>query len=77
METSIEGGPQLLSWSIRIKVAIGAAKEVSFLHNAESQVIYCDFKAANILLNTDFNPKLSDFGFDKAGPTGDRTHVSI
>lgn len=24
----------------------------------------------------DFNPKLSDFGLAKAGPTGDRTHVS-
>ncbi|KAF6157450.1 hypothetical protein GIB67_004388, partial [Kingdonia uniflora] len=44
-------GPQHLSWSIRIKVAIGAAKGVSFLHNVESQVIYRDFKAANILLD--------------------------
>ncbi|KAF6143421.1 hypothetical protein GIB67_029590 [Kingdonia uniflora] len=71
------GGPQHLSWSIRIKVAIGAAKGVSFLPNAESQVIYRDFKAANILLNADFNPKISDFGLDKVGPTGDKTHVSI
>ncbi|KAF6159968.1 hypothetical protein GIB67_033052 [Kingdonia uniflora] len=69
-------GPQPLSWSIRIKVAIGAARGVSFLHNAESQVIYRDFKAANILLDADFNPKLSDFGLAKAGPTGDKTHVS-
>ncbi|KAF6146004.1 hypothetical protein GIB67_033363 [Kingdonia uniflora] len=71
------GGPQHLSWSIRIKVSIDAAKGVSFLHNAESQVIYRDFKATNILLDADFNPKVSDFGLDKAGPTGDKTHVSI
>ncbi|KAL2666951.1 hypothetical protein AAZV13_01G040600 [Glycine max] len=56
-------GPQPLSWSVRMKVAIGAARGLSFLHNAKSQVIYRDFKASNILL-------------DAAGPTGDRTHVS-
>ncbi|XP_028762118.1 probable serine/threonine-protein kinase PBL3 [Neltuma alba] len=69
-------GPQPLSWSVRMKVAIGAARGLSFLHNAKSQVIYRDFKASNILLDADFNAKLSDFGLAKAGPTGDKTHVS-
>jgi interleukin-1 receptor-associated kinase 4 len=69
-------GPQPLSWAIRMKVAIGAARGLSFLHDAKSQVIYRDFKASNILLDADFNAKLSDFGLAKAGPTGDRTHVS-
>ncbi|XP_074274560.1 putative serine/threonine-protein kinase PBL3 [Silene latifolia] len=69
-------GPQPISWATRIKVAIGAAKGLSFLHDAESQVIYRDFKASNILLDADFHAKLSDFGLAKAGPTGDRTHVS-
>ncbi|XP_041011943.1 probable serine/threonine-protein kinase PBL3 [Juglans microcarpa x Juglans regia] len=69
-------GPQPLSWAIRMKVAIGAAKGLCFLHEAKSQVIYRDFKASNILLDAEFNAKVSDFGLAKAGPTGDRTHVS-
>ncbi|GAB4839970.1 Probable serine/threonine-protein kinase pbl3 [Ancistrocladus abbreviatus] len=69
-------GPQPLSWATRIKVAIGAARGLSFLHDAKSQVIYRDFKASNVLLDAGFNAKLSDFGLAKAGPTGDRTHVS-
>ncbi|KAI8528498.1 hypothetical protein RHMOL_Rhmol12G0152600 [Rhododendron molle] len=69
-------GAQPLPWATRVKVAIGAGKGLCFLHDAEEQVIYRDFKASNILLDADFNAKLSDFGLAKAGPTGDRTHVS-
>ncbi|KAI3729146.1 hypothetical protein L6452_17796 [Arctium lappa] len=69
-------GPQPLPWATRLKVAIGAAKGLAFLHDAKDQVIYRDFKASNILLDGEFNAKLSDFGLAKAGPTGDRTHVS-
>ncbi|KAE8652573.1 probable serine/threonine-protein kinase PBL3 isoform X1 [Cucumis sativus] len=69
-------GARPLSWAIRIKVAIGAARGLTFLHDSEEPVIYRDFKASNILLDSEFNAKLSDFGLAKAGPTGDRTHVS-
>ncbi|CAN1769931.1 Probable serine/threonine-protein kinase PBL9 [Linum perenne] len=41
-----------LSWSIRMKVALGAARGLAFLHSTEVQVIYRDFKASNILLDT-------------------------
>ncbi|KAH7852406.1 hypothetical protein Vadar_024439 [Vaccinium darrowii] len=67
---------QPLPWETRVKVAIDAARGLSFLHSSESQVIYRDFKASNILLDSEFNAKLSDFGLAKAGPTGDQTHVS-
>ncbi|KAH7519302.1 hypothetical protein FEM48_Zijuj08G0021600 [Ziziphus jujuba var. spinosa] len=65
-----------LPWSTRMKIALGAAKGLSFLHEAEKPVIYRDFKASNILLDSDYTPKLSDFGLAKDGPEGDDTHVS-
>ncbi|KAK9016815.1 hypothetical protein V6N11_079308 [Hibiscus sabdariffa] len=65
-----------LDWNTRIKIAVGAAKGLEYLHErANPQVIYRDFKTSNILLDQDFNPKLSDFGLAKVGPTGDNSHV--
>ncbi|XP_010256402.1 PREDICTED: probable receptor-like protein kinase At5g15080 isoform X2 [Nelumbo nucifera] len=66
-----------LPWSIRMRIALGAAKGLAFLHEeAERPVIYRDFKTSNILLDADYNAKLSDFGLAKDGPEGDKTHVS-
>ncbi|KAK3438704.1 hypothetical protein EUGRSUZ_C03262 [Eucalyptus grandis] len=65
-----------LPWSARMKIAVGAAKGLAFLHEAENPVIYRDFKASNILLDSDYTAKLSDFGLAKDGPEGDDTHVS-
>ncbi|XP_066387904.1 probable serine/threonine-protein kinase PBL15 [Miscanthus floridulus] len=65
-----------LPWGTRLKVAIGAAKGLAFLHAANTPVIYRDFKASNILLDSDFTGKLSDFGLAKMGPEGEDTHVT-
>ncbi|KAK9281272.1 hypothetical protein L1049_004168 [Liquidambar formosana] len=65
-----------LPWLTRIKIAVGAAKGLSFLHEEEKPVIYRDFKASNILLDSDYTAKLSDFGLATDGPQGDDTHVT-
>ncbi|KAF3584107.1 hypothetical protein F2Q69_00026043 [Brassica cretica] len=67
---------QPLSWKLRLKVALGAAKGLAFLHCSETRVIYRDFKTSNILLDSEYNEKLSDFGLAKDGPMGDESHVS-
>ncbi|KAL5207030.1 hypothetical protein ABZP36_031465 [Zizania latifolia] len=43
---------QPLSWSLRLRIAIGAARGLAFLQSSEKHVIYRDFKASNILLDT-------------------------
>ncbi|XP_062095621.1 receptor-like cytoplasmic kinase 176 [Humulus lupulus] len=67
---------QPLSWKLRMKIALGAARGLAFLHGAETKVIYRDFKTSNILLDSNYNAKLSDFGLARDGPTGDKSHVS-
>ncbi|KAK6132933.1 hypothetical protein DH2020_033317 [Rehmannia glutinosa] len=52
-----------LDWNTRMKIAEGAARGLEYLHEtANPPVIYRDFKASNILLDANFNPRLSDFG---------------
>ncbi|XP_042031691.1 serine/threonine-protein kinase RIPK-like [Salvia splendens] len=65
-----------LPWSTRLKIALGAAKGLAFLHQSKNPVIYRDFKASNILLDSDFTAKLADLGLAKDGPQGDETHIS-
>ncbi|KAL2556982.1 Serine/threonine-protein kinase [Forsythia ovata] len=66
-----------LGWFTRMKIALHAAKGVEYLHDkANPPVIYRDLKSSNILLDKDFNAKLSDFGLAKLGPVGDKSYVS-
>ncbi|KAG8390862.1 hypothetical protein BUALT_Bualt01G0127800 [Buddleja alternifolia] len=67
---------QPLSWNVRMKVALGAAKGLAYLHGPEAKVIYRDFKSSNILLDSNYNAKLSDFGLAKDGPMDGKSHVS-
>uniref|UniRef100_A0ACD5ZME4 Uncharacterized protein n=1 Tax=Avena sativa TaxID=4498 RepID=A0ACD5ZME4_AVESA len=66
-----------LSWHRRMKIAHGTAKGLEYLHEkANPPVIYRDLKSPNILLDEEYNPKLSDFGLAKLGPVGGKTHIS-
>nr|XP_043637821.1 receptor like protein kinase S.2-like [Erigeron canadensis] len=67
---------QPLPWNIRLKISIGGARALAFLHTSKKQVIYRDFKASNILLDGSYNAKLSDFGLAKLGPSASQSHVT-
>ncbi|KAL8527362.1 hypothetical protein ACS0TY_005285 [Phlomoides rotata] len=69
-------GVQLVPWATRMRIAVDVARGISFLHSLDPSVIYRDLKASNVLLDSEFNAKLSDFGLAREGPKGDRTHVS-
>ncbi|KAI3517032.1 hypothetical protein L1887_16238 [Cichorium endivia] len=64
-----------LSWETRIKIAMGAAQGLAFLHRTENNVIYRDVKSSNILLDGEFNAKLTDFGLAKLGPVKGEYYV--
>ncbi|CAH8319526.1 unnamed protein product [Eruca vesicaria subsp. sativa] len=55
--------PFCLPWSTRYKIALGIADAISYLHNGTEQcVVHRDIKPSNILLSSNKNPKLCDFG---------------
>ncbi|CAH8315727.1 unnamed protein product [Eruca vesicaria subsp. sativa] len=66
-----------LPWSTRIKIAQDTARGLAYLHQGmEFQIIFRDFKSSNILLDENWNAKLSDFGLARLGPSKGVTHVS-
>ncbi|KAI3822578.1 hypothetical protein L1987_10171 [Smallanthus sonchifolius] len=66
-----------LSWTMRLKVAQDAARGLTYLHEEmDFQIIFRDFKSSNILLDDQWNAKLSDFGLARLGPEEGLTHVS-
>lgn len=65
-----------LTWDIRMKIAIGTAKGLAYLHEGlEPKVVHRDIKASNILLDKMWNPKVSDFGLAKL-LRSDASHVT-
>uniref|UniRef100_A0A1D1Z5B2 Receptor-like serine/threonine-protein kinase ALE2 n=1 Tax=Anthurium amnicola TaxID=1678845 RepID=A0A1D1Z5B2_9ARAE len=65
-----------LGWDARLKIALGAARGLAYLHeDSNPRVIHRDFKASNVVLEDDFTPKVSDFGLAREASEGSQ-HIS-
>ncbi len=64
-ETNIHGKPAL-DWSTRKRIALGSARGLLYMHeHCDPKIIHRDVKAANILLDEDFEAVVGDFGLAK------------
>eukprot|EP01018_Ginkgo_biloba_P033162 Gb_13575 [translate_table: standard] len=66
LDTALFAGDSFLSWNLRVQIAIGTARGILYLHEeCRSQIIHCDIKPQNILLDDNYITKISDFGLAK------------
>ncbi|KAJ9172873.1 hypothetical protein P3X46_016068 [Hevea brasiliensis] len=65
-----------LTWEARMKVLLGTAKALAYLHEAiEPKIVHRDIKSSNILIDDEFNAKVSDFGLAKLLGSGE-SHIT-
>ncbi|KAI5584431.1 hypothetical protein BDE02_06G080700 [Populus trichocarpa] len=68
--------PKFLEWKDRFEVALGTAKGLAYLHQECLEwIIHCDVKPGNILLDSEFEPKIADFGLAKLSQRGSNSSV--
>ncbi|KAL5070338.1 hypothetical protein RYX36_021225 [Vicia faba] len=65
-----------LDFPTRQKICVGIARGLAYLHEeSRLKVVHKDIKATNVLLDTNLDPKISDFGLAKLDEE-DNTHIS-
>ncbi|XP_058186451.1 probable LRR receptor-like serine/threonine-protein kinase At1g56140 isoform X2 [Rhododendron vialii] len=65
-----------LDWPTRFDICLGVARGLAYLHEeSRLRIVHRDVKASNILLDSDLNPKISDFGLAKLYDDK-KTHIS-
>lgn len=66
LDCTLFGTGPVLEWQERLDIALGIARGLAYLHSGcEHKIIHCDVKPENILLQEQFQAKISDFGLSK------------
>ncbi|KAL7222400.1 hypothetical protein ACSBR1_024152 [Camellia fascicularis] len=67
-----------LTWHLRMKIALDVARGLEFLHeHCNPPIIHRDLKSSNILLDSNFNAKLSDFGLAITGGNQSKNNMKL
>ncbi|XP_059658226.1 probable receptor-like protein kinase At1g80640 [Cornus florida] len=80
LETQLHGPSHgsTLTWYLRMKIALDAARGLEYLHEyCNPSVIHRDLKSSNILLDSNFNAKLSDFGLAVTDGTQNKNNIKL
>jgi len=74
---STTGGDSSLSWERRLSVICGVSRALEYLHNGcDKRVLHRDIKPSNVMLDSDFNARLGDFGLARTINLSEETHHS-
>ncbi|XP_010452614.1 PREDICTED: probable L-type lectin-domain containing receptor kinase S.5 [Camelina sativa] len=66
-----------LTWETRKNIITGLSQALEYLHNGcEKRILHRDIKASNVMLDSDFNAKLGDFGLARMIQQSEMTHHS-
>ena len=69
--------PIVLDWETRHRIIRGVAQALDYLHNeCQERVLHRDIKTSNIMLDSEFNARLGDFGLARTIHPNDQTHHS-
>ncbi|XAR71022.1 Non-specific serine/threonine protein kinase [Bertholletia excelsa] len=80
LETQLHGPSRgsALTWHLRMKIALDIARGLEYLHEyCNPPVIHRDLKSSNILLDSSFDAKLSDFGLAITDGTQNKNNIKL
>ncbi|KAL5732378.1 hypothetical protein ACOSQ2_032070 [Xanthoceras sorbifolium] len=62
-----------LGWEVRLRIAVGVIKGLQYLHfTCNPQILHCNLKPSNVMLDGEFEPRLADCGLAKLVPNSNR-----
>ncbi|XP_027348392.1 L-type lectin-domain containing receptor kinase IX.1-like [Abrus precatorius] len=78
LDSRLSGGENFLSWQVRYNVALGLASALLYLQEEwEKCVLHRDIKSSNVMLDSNFNAKLGDFGLARLADHEKGSHTTV